>query len=204
MGKNAAAKAAEGQRRDETARQGRIKDGTASINTSFDDQFDDDFFDNLGQSYVDFARPQVDEQAAKARKQLTFALARNGTLDSSMRTTQNEDLTRDVNRGLQDVADKGRDYATSARTGVESSRSDLVSLLQTTGDNVGAANAALSRAETLSRPPAYSPIGQLFTDYTAGLSQQAAFERAASLGYGTPAPAGAALYAPKRTAVKVS
>lgn len=204
MGKNAAAKAAEGQRNDETARQGRIKDGTASINTAFDDQFDDGFFDDLGQSYVDFARPQVDEQAANARKKLTFALARNGTLDSSMRTTQNEDLTRDVNRGLQDVADKGREYSTSARTGVESSRSDLVSLLQSTGDNVGAANAALARAETLSRPPAYSPIGQLFTDYTAGLSQQAAFERAAALGYGTPASSGAGLYAPKRTAVKVS
>lgn len=205
MGKNAAADAARAQRKDEVARQARIREGTASINTTFDGQFDDDFFGDLSDSYVNFARPQVDEQAAKAKEQLTFSLARDGTLDSSMRTTQSGELQRDINRGIQDVTDKGREYGTSARTGVEGARSDLVSMLQVTGDNVGAANAAISRAETLSRPPAYSPIGQLFQDYTAGMAQQAAFERAAALGYGKPSGSGGtSLYAPSKSAVRVN
>lgn len=207
MGNRAAKRqeaAAAEQRADEVARQGRIRSGTASINSTFDSQFNDGFFDGLARSYVDFARPQLDEQAAKAREQLTFALARNGTLDSSMRSEQNADLQRSVDRNIQDITDKGREYATTARGNVEQARSDLVSSLTLTGDDVGASNAALARAKALSAPPAYSPLGQLFTDYTAGLAQQAAFERAASLGYGTPARSGANLYGTNPNAVKVT
>lgn len=166
--------------------------------------FNDQFFDGLSKSYVDFARPQLDEQAAKARNQLTFALARNGTLDSSMRSTQNADLQRNVDKEIQSITDKGREYATEARTGVEQARADLIANLTMTGDNVGASNAALARAKTLAAPPAYSPLGQLFTDYTAGLAQQAAFERAAALGYGTPSRGGAGLFGTNKSAVKVT
>lgn len=166
--------------------------------------FNDDFFNGLSQSYVDFARPQLDEQAGKARNQLTFALARNGTLDSSMRSTQSADLQRSVDKEIQSITDKGREYATEARTGVEQARADLIANLTMTGDSVGATNAAMARAKTLATPPAYSPLGQLFTDYTAGLAQQAAFERAAALGYGTPSRGGAGLFGTNRNAVKVT
>lgn len=205
MGKNSGAEAtAAAQRAEEQARQERIRKGTESINTTFDGQFNDGFFDGLSKSYVDFARPQLDEQAGKARNQLTFALARNGTLDSSMRSTQSADLQRSVDKEIQNITDKGREYATEARTGVEQARADLIANLTMTGDNVGAANAALARAKTLATPPAYSPLGQLFTDYTAGLAQQAAFERAAALGYGTPSRGGAGLFGTNRNAVKVT
>lgn len=186
---------ADQQRADEVARQGRIREGTTAINTQFDSQFTDDFFDRQAQSYVDYARPQVDEQAGKAREQLTYALARNGTLDSSMRSTQNADLDRAVDRQLLDITDKGREYATTARNNVEQARADLIANLTMTGDNVGASNAALARAEALAAPPAYSPLGQLFTDYTAGLAQQAAFERSQALGLG-PRPSGVATLFP--------
>jgi len=166
--------------------------------------FNDEFFDGLSKSYVDFARPQLDEQAGKARNQLTFALARNGTLDSSMRSTQSADLQRSVDKEIQSITDKGREYATEARTGVEQARADLIANLTMTGDDVGTSNAALARAKTLATPPAYSPLGQLFTDYTAGLAQQAAFERAAALGYGTPSRGGAGLFGSNKSAVKVT
>lgn len=204
MGKNSASRAAAADRANEAARQERIRAGTSSVNQTFDGQFNDQFFDGLSQSYVDFARPQLDRQASEARDQLTFALARNGTLDSSMRSTQSADLQRDVDRGIQDITDKGREYATTARNNVEQARADLIANLTMTGDNVGATNAAMSRAKALSTPPAYSPIGQLFTDYTAGLAQQAAFERAAALGYGTPTRGGANLYGTNPSAVKVT
>ncbi len=207
MGKNAAANEAKRARKEEEARQGRIREGTTSINTKFDTEFDQSFFDRLRDSYVGYARPQLDEQFGDAREKLTYALARNGTLDSSMRTNQNADVQREYDRNLQDITDKGREYETTARTGVENARSDLISMLQVTGDAQGAANAALSRAKTLSQPPAYSPLGQLFTDFTSGLSQQAAFERAEALSgmpRGSVARYNTGLFTPNRGAVTVT
>lgn len=184
MGKNSASEAAAARARaDEEARQKRIREGTDSINQTFT-QFDDDYFAKLRDSYVGYARPQLDEQMGDARKQLTFALARSGNLDSSTRGEQSADLQKTYDLNLQDIADKGREYETTARNNVEQARGDLVSQLQLTGDNTGAANAALSRATALASPPAYSPIGQLFQDSTAMLNQQAAFERAYAAGYG--------------------
>ena len=180
MGKNAGAKEAARARKAEEERQARIREGTEAIDTTFG-QFDDDFFDGISKSYSDFARPDLDRQFGDAREKLTYALARSGTLDSSMRAEQDGDLTRRYGEGLQDITDKGRAYATEARTGVEGARSDLTTMLQATGDNVGASNAALSRASILSTPPSYSPLGQLFQDVTSGLATQAAFERAEAL-----------------------
>lgn len=162
------------------------------------------FFDGLEKSYVDFARPQLDEQKSKAREQLVYALARDGTLDSSIRTERDADLTKDYNRGLTTITDKGREYATNARTSVEDARAQLISNLTATGDNVGAASAALARAKAIGTPPAYEPIGQLFSDWTAGFSQRAAQERAAQLAAGQTPTGGAGLFGTNRNAVKVS
>lgn len=206
MGKNAAANEAKRARQDEEARQGRIREGTASINTKFE-QFDNNYFDNLGKSYTEFARPQLDQQFGDAREKLTFALARNGTLDSSMRSEQNADVQREYDKNLLDITDKGREYQTTARNNVENARGDLISMLQVTGDAQGASNAALSRAQTLSAPPAYSPLGQLFTDFTSGLAQQAAFERAEAMSgapRGSVARYNTGLFTPNRGAVTVT
>lgn len=183
MGKNAAADEAARARADEEARQARIRQGTKSIADTFS-QFDDNFYGGIRDSYTDFARPQVDDQFKKASEKGTYALARSGTLDSSMRGEQNAELQKQYDINLQDIADKARGYETEARNNVERGRGDLVSMLQVTGDATGAANSALSRAATLATPPAYSPLGQLFQDSTAILSDQMAAERAFALGLG--------------------
>ena len=184
MGKNAAADAARQSRKDEQAHQERIRMGNKAISDLFDTQFDDDFFSGVRESYTNFARPQLDDQMNKAKEQLTYALARSGTLDSSTRGEQSADLQKDYDINLQDITDKARQYENDQRTAVEGARADLVSTLQATADAQGASQAALSRAKTLATPPAYSPIGQLFQDSTALLNQQAALERSYSLGYG--------------------
>lgn len=177
MGKNDAADEAKRARQDEEARQARIREGTENINTTFG-QFDDDFFGGRRQSYVDFARPQIDEQYGDAKDQLTYGLARSGLGSSSIAGEQYADLEKDYTVNLQDIVDKARAYETEARNSVEGARADLVAMLNSTGDAVGAGNAAINRSAALSKAPAYSPIGQLFTDFSAGLSQQAALERA--------------------------
>lgn len=182
MGKNAASREAAQARADEEARQARIRQGTASINKTFDGKFNDAFFGDIRDSFIDFARPQVDDQFRKAGEQSTFGLARSGLLDSSVRGEQNAELQKQYDINLQDINDKARGFEVEARNNVENTRGDLISMLQATGDATGAANAALSRASTLATPPSYSPLGQLFQDTTAMIGQQLAQERAFALG----------------------
>lgn len=180
---SASEKAAEQARRDEEERQARIRQGTESIADTFS-QFDDDFYAGRKDAYVKFARPQLDEQVSDAKEQLIFALARNGTLDGSVRIDRMADIDKRYSEGLQDIESRGLDFATRARDDVENTRADIVSQLQVTGDAAGASNAALNRAVALSAPEPYSPIEQLFTDATSAFAQQAALERAHSAGYG--------------------
>ncbi len=166
--------------------------------------FNDQFFDGVRKSFVDYARPQLDDQFRKASEQGTFALARSGTLDSSMRGEQNAELQKQYDINLQDLTDKARGYETEARNNVERARSDLISMLQVTGDATGAANSAASRAATLATPPAYSPLGQLFQDSTSILGQQMAQERAFALGLAPRSRSSVGTFGPASGSVKVS
>lgn len=183
MGASGGGSEAANARLEEQARQTEIRFGRELINTIFDGteenpRFGDEFFGKRRQSYIDFARPQLDQQHSEAKKQLIFTLARAGLVDSSVAGEQNAELARQYGIGLQNVTDKARESETNARNSIESARSDLMTTLQATGDATGAANSAIARAGALSREPAYSPVAQLFTDFTDGLSTQAALERA--------------------------
>lgn len=203
FGGGGASKEAELARQEEEARQARIREGTDKINTTFG-QFNDDFFDGIRTSFIDFARPQLDDQYNDAREDLTFALARSGTLDSSMRGEQSADLQKKYDLNLQDITDQARSYETEARTDVEKARGDLVTMLQATGDATGAANAALSRAAILAKPPSYSPIGQLFQDAASAFSTQAALEKSWALGLGPKPKYTTGLYGTPSDSVKTT
>ncbi|MGN6451332.1 MAG: hypothetical protein ACTHLK_22610 [Brucella intermedia] len=146
--------------------------------------FDDNFFSGRRQAYIDYASPQLEQQYGDAQKQLTFALTRSGNLDSSMRADKSAELQKMYDLNKQKIADEALSYETQARNAVEDARSGLISTLNATGDAQGAANAALARSQALSQAPAYNPLSQLFTDFTAGLGTQAAMERAEAASQG--------------------
>lgn len=205
MGSNSGGKEAKLARADEAARQARIREGTQKIGTIFDGQFNDQYFDKRRQAYIDYATPQVEDQYGDAQKQLTFALARGGNLNSSVRGEKAAELQKRFDLTKQEVTDKGLSYANEAKSSVEGARSDLIGMLNATGDAEGAANSAISRASTLSQPTAFSPLSQLFGDFTAGLGQQAALERAAAYSGGSVQPRyNTGLFGTPRNAVKVS
>lgn len=188
MGGKSGGNEAKQAREDEQKRQQAIREGTAKVNNTFS-QFDNAFFDQRRQDAIDYATPQLQDQYTKAGRELTFSLARSGNLDSSTRGAKTADLQQlyDVNK--QKVADDALASATQARNAVEDARSGLITTLNATGDATGAANSALARSSALSQPAAYSPLGQLFTDFTAGLGVQAAQERAAAASGGAYRPA---------------
>ena len=182
-GAKAASREAERAREQEEARQAEIRRGRQNIDQTFS-QFDDNFFAGQRQAFKDFALPQLDQQFGDASKELSFDLARSGLLNSSVRGEQGGRLQRLYDQNMQQVTNEALSREQQQRTSIEDARANLLSMLQTTGDAQGATNQALSRAAVLSQPQPFSPMGQLFQDFTAGLGTQAAMERAGSVSGG--------------------
>jgi len=175
-------------RYEEDARQQRIREGTERVNGIFEGNFNPDFFTNRKQSFLDYATPQLEDQRSAAEKELTYSLARAGTLDSSIRANKFGELQKLYDTNKQQIADKALSYETDARNNVENARSGLLSTLNATGDAEGAANSSLSRAAALSAPEAFSPLSQLFASFTSALGTQAAQEKAAAMSGGSYTP----------------
>lgn len=202
MGKGSSGEAA-AARADEQARQARIRQGTRSINKTFR-QFDDSFFDDASKRYVDYATPQLDDQFKDAGEELAYDMARRGLDESSVNAEKTADLSKLYELNRQDIVDKGREYGTSLRNNVEDARSDLVTTLTATGDKAGAASSALARADALSKPPAYSPLTQLFADFTSTLGTQAGLERAYAAGSTIKPRYNLGIYGSNNSSVSVS
>jgi len=167
--------------------------------------FNEDFFNQRRQAFVDYATPQLSDQYADAQKQLTFALARGGNLDSSVRGQQTADLQKQYDLANQQIADQAISYEKDARNSVEDARSNLIATLNATGDVQGAVNSALARSTALSQPQAFSPLANLFADFTAGLGTQAAMERANAYSGGlVKSRYNTGLFAPNPNSVKVT
>ena len=186
--KGGSSKEANIARYEEQQRQEAIRQGTANIDSMFNGQFTDDYFKKQGQNFLDYANPQLESQYADAQKELTYSLSRAGLLDSSVRADKEAELQKKYDLNKQQIADQALSYSTDARNNVEKSRSDLITMLNATGDAQGAANSAMTRASALSQPQAFSPLTQLFSDFTSALGTQAAIEKANSLSsaYGGP------------------
>lgn len=184
MGGKASKSASNQARFDEDARQQKIRDGTARVGNIFENNFNDDFYKGRRDAFTNFATPQLEDQYGDAQKQLTYSLARSGTLDSSIRGEKVGELQKLFDTNKQDIADKAVANETEARNNVEGARTDLIQTLSATGDAEGAANSALSRATALSQPAAFNPLSQLFAGFTSTLGQQAAQEKAEALSGG--------------------
>ena len=170
---NTASDIAQQQRSDEVARQGRIKQGMASINSVFDDPntgFNDAFYAKQGQAYLDYANPQIDHQYGLAKDQTAYALARSGLLDSSAGAKTNAELSFTNDTAKTDAANQALNAENSARSNVEQTRGNLVSQLNATGDDAAASAAAVRQAQNLYQPVGYSPLGNAFASFASGLS----------------------------------
>lgn len=189
MGGGAGDGGASAARRAEDQRQINVRNGTAAINDTFDKQFTPDFYKGRSKAYLDFATPQLNDQYADARKQLTYSLDRNGTLDSVARTNKDAELQKQFDINKRGINDAGLDYENKARTGVEAARGNLINTLSATGDAQGATQGAINQASTLTAPDPYQPLGQLFSNFTGALGTQAGLEKmdaVAGSGIGRP------------------
>lgn len=156
-------------REEEEARKARIKTGNAKIDGVFAG-FDDGFFDKFQKTQLDYYQPQLDDQFSDAKDDLTFALARAGTLKSSVANEKFADLTSAYDTQRAGLVANAASAASDMRSRVQSEKSSLVSLLNATGDADRAGNEALSRSQILFKEqPSYSPLGDIFAGIASGV-----------------------------------
>ena len=190
------------QARKEAERQAKIREGTKAVDTVFGEQFNNKFYNGRQQSYLDYAVPQLRQQFEDARKELTFALDRSGTLDSTIRAQKEAELQKKYDTNLQGVRDQALTYRTQAQSSVEDARTNLIQMLNATGDAEGAINAAMARSNALSQQPQFNPLTNLFADFTSALGTQAAAERSQMMSGGTvKAPYNTGLFGGGRVSV---
>jgi len=168
----------------EQQRQNNIKAGYDQIQQIFGG-FNDDFYNTRSTAYTDYAQPQLDKQYEEAVKQLTFALARNGRLDSSVAGEQRAKLQEDYDTQKTALADRALSYGKDARTAVEGSRADLVSLNSNLANPATIANEAQNRLAGLQAMPNFEPLAPLFVNIGEGLGTQAELERRNQSRYNT-------------------
>ena len=156
-------------RQREQEREDRIKAGTASIDQQFS-QFDDNFYGKRTQSYNDYYQPQLDDKFSQARKDLTYALARAGTLNSSAAADKNALLSKQYAQQSSAINAKALGEADTLRQNVQNNKSSLVSELNATGDADAASNAALASTKMMfNQVPAYNPLGDIFSGVASGI-----------------------------------
>jgi len=174
---------AEEQRRRENERQALITKGNEAIDKTFG-QFDDAFYADRRDSYLNYAKPQLDDQLSAATKDLLTVLSRSGMSNSSVAANKREELQKMADMREREIMDKGINYENSARKSIQSAKDDLRTQNMQMANPTLAANNAIARAQTLTTLPEYSPLGALFEGITSGLATQADLERRGQAKYG--------------------
>jgi len=153
---------AEAARLREEERQGRIKAGMADIDATFAG-FGDDFYKNRKTAFLDFYQPQLNDQFKDARDQVTFALARNGTLNSTIAADEAAKLGKKYSLETGSLVSRAEGDASALRSNIENQKSAIKSQLNATGDVASATNDALARTKMIYEDrPDYSPLGDIF------------------------------------------
>jgi hypothetical protein len=182
---------ADEQREAQRQREARIRTGMTDINSQFS-RFDDSFYNGQSQAYLDFAMPQINQQYDNAYRGLVFALARQGIGGSSEGNRRYGNLSQDYGLQRQGAVDRSRTVAQDSRRAIEDARSGVIQDLYATADPAAAAQAATSRAQYLSTPASFSPVGTLFANALDGLNTYQAYRQdadaynAAMQAYGLP------------------
>lgn len=175
-GSKAAKREAARQRAEEAARQKRIQLGMAEIDKVFSG-FGDDFYNQRRAAYLDYAKPQLEDQFGEQNRNLIFALARGGNLESSLAAERKAKLLGERDQRIADIGNEAQNLVNATRQSIEGSRSDLTNQLFATGDNQLASQNAMRQAAALSARPGFSPIGQLFNDAAGGIGAYAGGRR---------------------------
>lgn len=147
----------------EEARQARIKSGLTTIDNTFA-PFNDAFYGSRKSAFLDYYQPQIEDQFSDAQKKLTYALARNGLLKSTVAGDEAGKLTKSYADNWASIVSKADADVNGLKSQVANEKSALVQQLNATSDADRVTNDALSRTSQMyAQRPDYNPLGDIFS-----------------------------------------
>ena len=160
----------------EAQRQQNIALGQQKIDESFAG-FDPKFYNNYANTVTGAEMPQLIKQYQTTGKNLTYALARGGNVNSSAGAQENQSLNNEL--GIQEsaVANNAQNAVNTLKSNIQTQKGNLVNQLASSGDVSSTAEAANAQAAQDRAPSVIQPLGNLFADwsntYLAGKTAQA-------------------------------
>lgn len=166
----------------EKERQARIAAGTQQVNSIFGMGNDEAqqqrqaMYDSTKDDTRKFFSNQLQEDSAKADREINFQKARQGIIGSSQSNDLDTDYQKRYDRGLLDVANRADGAANQFRTADEAARLSLISKVVSGLDTGTAAQNALNTLQT-NQAAAKSDyqaqrMGNVFSDLLGGYNQQ--------------------------------
>jgi len=147
----------------EERRQANILAGQEEIASAFG-QFDDNFYNQRAQSYLDFANPQLERQYQDQQRSLVAALTRSGNLNSSTRAELMAKLQREYDENKLNLANTARTYSDQARAATDQARARLTETNATLADPGAVRTAAQAATSGLTVNPNYQNLGTLLSN----------------------------------------
>lgn len=170
-------------RNDDFARRTRIDTGMFQIDKAFE-PYNDAYYRDYEKKYIDASRPDLDKQQRDANEDVLFGLARSGNTKSSIAAKSYGDVVDKRAQTDLQVADAARGASADQRSSIEATRANLVNQLNSTANDVAAANAARTEAMIANRAPVYSPITNAFSEITNQFAMNEMQRRAGNPGWG--------------------
>lgn len=135
--------------------------------------FQQPFYDQRAQDYVNFALPQLGEQYRGTRNAINFGLANRGLSGSTQGGQANSALERQTGEARQRISDEGLSQANTLKRGVEDARQQAINQLYQSADPAQALQGAVRNALNFQQPSTFAPISNMFTN----IAQQYATNR---------------------------
>ncbi len=155
----------------EAARQARVDAGLAEINDVFS-QYDQDFYDQTSDAYMDYMTPQLEDQYADGLRELQYALARQGRFNSSLEVSRKAQAAKDLEFQRQELIGKASQAAADSESAVTAAKEKMVKLNLANADPDLAASLSVGQAGLLNQPAKYDPLVDVFENITEGLASR--------------------------------
>jgi hypothetical protein len=134
------------------------------VETGSYEGFGDKFYNKFKQGILDYYMPQVSDQYSDAKKELTYRLARAGTLRSSAAAEEVADLAKQNTLNEGKIRSQADTAAADLRNRVASEKSKAESQLYATENPEVAANQATAAIRNITaEKPDLTPLGEIFT-----------------------------------------
>jgi DNA-binding protein Fis len=162
---------------EEQLRQQRIDLGTREIRELFADKFNSDYYQGIEKTARDLYEPQINDQYKLALNSLEAALSRSGLSSSTAGNQKRAEALEQKESATTKKRAMIQSILNQRKQGVMDAENSALAQLQDSANPFAAAQSASQLIKQQSQPEVYQPLGQIFTDFTAGLATQAELER---------------------------